>query len=175
MYVIEAGAMLQPAAPFPGAWQRMPVANGNHTVDDRPMLEISPHIKIPIEEFEFHFARSSGPGGQNVNKVSTKAFLRWNVVQSPALPEDVRQRFVEAYGSRLTSGGEIIIASDRFRSQRRNMDDCLRRLREMLASVARPPRRRKATRPTRAARERRLRQKQQQSEKKRRRRRPAED
>ena len=127
------------------------------------MLIVNPNIKISPAEFTFTFARSGGPGGQNVNKVASKAILRWSPLASPSLPDDVRDRFAAAYGSRLTSAGELIIASDRFRDQGRNRTDCLDRLRAMLLAVARPPKRRKPTQPSRASKARRLAEKQRRS------------
>src|SRR5207244_4237574 len=72
-------------------------------------VRISARISIPRAEFTFSFVRSSGPGGQNVNKVNSKAQLRWNVVGSPALPEDVRQRLVSRYARRITDRGELVL------------------------------------------------------------------
>ena len=100
---------------------------------------------IPESEIEFTFVRSSGPGGQNVNKVNSKAVLRWNVVSSPSLREDVRSRFVHEYASKLTSGGDLILTSDAFRDQGRNRADCLEKLAQMIEAVARPPKARKKT------------------------------
>jgi ribosome-associated protein len=135
------------------------------------MLVVAPHIRISLEEFAFTYARSSGPGGQNVNKVNSKAVLRWNPTTSPSLPDDVRRRLLERFASRLTTGGELVLASDRFRDQRRNADDCLEKVREMLATVARPPKKRKKSKPTRASKERRLESKRRESAKKQNRRR----
>jgi ribosome-associated protein len=120
------------------------------------MLTVTSRLQIPDEEFEFTFTRSSGPGGQNVNKVSSKAQLRWQAARSPSLPEEVRARFLARFGSRLTGEGELLIASQRYRDQRRNMEDCLEKLRSMLREVAAAPRRRKPTRPKRSSIEKRL-------------------
>lgn len=134
------------------------------------MLVVAPHIQIPPAEFEFTYARSSGPGGQNVNKVNSKAVLRWQVTKSPSLPEAVRARFLAKYGSRLTGDGDLLITSERYRDQPRNIDDCLEKLREMLLSVAVAPKKRKKTKPSRASKERRLDSKKRDSTKKRNRR-----
>ena len=130
------------------------------------MLRVSPRITIPPGEFEFSYVRSSGPGGQNVNKVNSTAVLRWDARRSTALPPDVRERFEAKFSSRLTTEGQLVISSQRYRDQGRNAEDCLYKLREMLASVAVPPRRRRATKPSRAAVARRLDSKQAQSRKK---------
>ncbi len=131
------------------------------------MLEAAPNIRIPDDELRFSFARSSGPGGQNVNKVNSKAILRWDVSNSPSLPADVRERFVGAYGSRITVEGEIVIVGERFRDQPKNIADCREKLRAMLAAVARPPKKRKKTKPSRAAKQRRLDSKKREGDKKR--------
>lgn len=129
-------------------------------------LIVNHRLRIPLAEFEFRFARSSGPGGQNVNKVNSKALLRWPIATSTSLPDAVRQRFRERYGNRITADGDLLIASQRFRDQARNVDDCLDKLRAMLALVAAPPVRRKRTKPSRASIERRLGAKRRRSEKK---------
>lgn len=129
-------------------------------------LTVNSRLRIPMDEFEFTFARSSGPGGQNVNKVSSKALLRWPIRTSPSLPEAVRGRFLGKYGNRVTSDGDLLISSQRYRDQRRNVDDCLEKLRVMLAEAAAPPLRRKRTKPSRGSIERRLETKRQQSARK---------
>ena len=132
--------------------------------------ESAKRLSVPLREIEIRFVRSSGPGGQNVNKVSTKAVLRWNVAASAGLPDAVRARFQARYSNKLTDEGEMVIASQRFRDQKRNENDCCEKLRAMLEAVARPPTRRKKTRPTRASVERRKDQKRQISQRKERRR-----
>jgi ribosome-associated protein len=139
------------------------------------MLRVEPGICIPPDEFQFSFVRSAGPGGQNVNKVNTKAVLRWPVAASPSLPDAVRSRFIARYGSRLTTAGELILTSQRFRDQARNKADCLEKLRQMLAAVAVAPVKRKRTRPTRGSVERRLTQKRQHAGRKRQRRTSSDD
>lgn len=121
-----------------------------------PNLVVNARLRVPLEEFSFTFARSSGPGGQNVNKVNSKALLRWPVAASPSLPAAVRERFLKSYASRITTEGELVIMSQRYRDQGRNVDDCLEKLREMLAAVAAAPVRRKRTKPSRGSIERRL-------------------
>jgi ribosome-associated protein len=130
------------------------------------MLIVSSRIRIPESELRFSFARSSGPGGQNVNKVSSKATLRWTAADSHALPADVRQRFLTRYRSRLTRRGEIIINSQRYRDQGRNVADAREKLGTMLAAVATPPKKRKPTKPTKGSVARRIKSKQVVSRKK---------
>lgn len=120
------------------------------------MLAVSTRVRIPDDELEFQYVRSSGPGGQNVNKVNSKAVLRWRVAASGALPEDVKARFLSRYASRITGAGEILIASQRFRDQQKNTDDCLERLAALVRAVLVPPKARRATRPSAAAKARRL-------------------
>ena len=139
------------------------------------MLEVGSRIRIPLREFDFSFARSSGAGGQNVNKVNTKATLRWAVAHSPSLAQGVRERFLARYRRRITVEGELVLTSQRFRDQGRNVADCLEKLRAMLAEVEHAPRPRKKSRPSRAARERRLTEKRATGEKKRRRQKPPAD
>ncbi|HEX5106444.1 MAG TPA: alternative ribosome rescue aminoacyl-tRNA hydrolase ArfB [Pirellulaceae bacterium] len=122
-------------------------------------LQISPSLTIPDDELRFSFARSSGPGGQNVNKVSSKAVLHFAVAASPTLPDDVRGRFLERYASRITNAGEIVIHSDEFRDQPKNIQSCLDKLREMLLAVLRPPKKRRPTKPTKGSKVRRLKDK----------------
>jgi len=131
------------------------------------MLVVNERIKIPLREFHFTFSRSSGPGGQNVNKLNTKALLRWPVKTSPSLPEAVRRRLLVKAGRRVTSDGDLLIVSQRFRDAGRNVADCLEKLRAMLAEVAVPPKRRRPTKPTRASVKRRLDHKKKHSQKKR--------
>ncbi len=124
------------------------------------MLAVNSRIRIPDSELELSYVRSSGPGGQNVNKVSSKAVLRWNALASTALPEDVRQRLLAKFKSRITSEGDLIVTSQRYRDQPRNADDAREKLRAMLASVATAPKKRKPTRPTKGSVERRIKSKQ---------------
>lgn len=130
------------------------------------MLEVNQHLRIPLREFDFRFSRSGGPGGQNVNKLNTKVTLHWDAASSPSLPADVRERFLKRYARRINRAGQLVLSSERFRDQGRNVADCLHKLREMLLAVAAPPKSRKPTRPTRGSQERRLKQKRQQAERK---------
>jgi ribosome-associated protein len=139
------------------------------------MLVVNTQLKIPLREFHFSFARSSGPGGQNVNKVSTKATLRWSIAASRSLPEPVRERFLARHHRRINAQGEVIIRSQRFRDAGRNVADCLEKLRQLLADVAVPPKKRKPTKPTAASVRRRLEQKRIRSRSKALRRRPVDD
>ncbi|MEX0978352.1 MAG: alternative ribosome rescue aminoacyl-tRNA hydrolase ArfB [Pirellulales bacterium] len=139
------------------------------------MLVVNSRIRIPASQLQFTFVRSSGPGGQNVNKVNSKAVLRWRPSDSVSLPPDVRERFLARYARRLTSEGDLIVTSQRYRDQARNVADALEKLRVMLAGVAAPPRKRKPTKPTRASVARRIQGKQAHSKKKHMRRRPVAD
>ena len=138
------------------------------------MLVVNSRLKIPLREFQFTFARSSGPGGQNVNKLNTKALLRWPVMQSPSLPASVRERLLAKHRRRVTSEGDFLIVSQRFRDAGRNVADCLEKLRQMLAEAAVPPKVRRPTKPSRASIRRRLDEKKKRSRRKQLRREPPE-
>jgi ribosome-associated protein len=131
------------------------------------MLIIALNLQIPLREFHFTFARSSGPGGQNVNKVNSKALLRWRVATTASLPEAVRQRLLAQCHRRITAEGDLLVSSQRFRDAGRNAADCVEKLRCMIAEAAEPVRPRRPTRPTRASVRRRVEQKRRQSQKKR--------
>ena len=127
------------------------------------MLEVTNSIRIPLDEFEWSFARSGGPGGQNVNKVASKAVLRWNFDQSPSVPDEVKARFRERFPTRLTTEGEVVLSSELTRDQGRNREDCLVKLAELLRAVARPPKTRRPTKPTKGSQRRRVEAKRRQS------------
>ncbi|MGZ8364666.1 MAG: alternative ribosome rescue aminoacyl-tRNA hydrolase ArfB [Caulobacteraceae bacterium] len=121
------------------------------------MIEVTPWITLEDSEIAERFFRAGGPGGQNVNKVSTAVELRFDVRNSPSLPEGVRARLEKLAGSRLTNDGVLILVAQRFRAQERNREDALQRLIDLIRKAAEPPPPpRKKTRPTKASRERRL-------------------
>jgi ribosome-associated protein len=138
-------------------------------------LIINNRIHIPLSECEFTFARSGGPGGQNVNKVNSKAILRWSASNSPNLPADVKERFFCKYSNRITIDGDIILTSQKYRDQSRNIDNCLEKLTEMITAVAVPKIQRRATKPTFSSKLKRTETKRQHSIKKEYRRKPALD
>jgi ribosome-associated protein len=128
------------------------------------MIRITDAIAIGEDELEERFIRASGPGGQNVNKLSSAVQLRFDVRHSPNLPADVRSRLERLAGSRLTRAGVLVITAQRHRTQERNRTDALERLRELIRRAAIAPIPRKATRPTAGARERRLESKKRRSD-----------
>jgi ribosome-associated protein len=139
------------------------------------MLQINSRLAISETELQWTFVRAGGPGGQNVNKVASKAVLRWNLEESPSIPTEVKELIRRQQRKRITNTGELILNSQRFRDQDKNKGDCLLKLRELILRAASPPRPRRPTKPTRGSRERRLQAKQQRSNIKSQRRQKMED
>ncbi|HTS53373.1 MAG TPA: alternative ribosome rescue aminoacyl-tRNA hydrolase ArfB [Burkholderiales bacterium] len=123
------------------------------------MIRVTPSLYLDEAELEEVFVRSPGPGGQNVNKVSTAVQLRFPLERTTSLPDDVRRRLRVFAGRRVTADGWLVIEANRFRSQARNRADARARLMELVRKAAQPPKLRKPTHPTAGSRERRLRDK----------------
>jgi ribosome-associated protein len=122
----------------------------------RLMIRITDQISIDESELQESFIRASGPGGQHVNKTETAVQLRFDVRRSRSLPNDVAVRLMKLAGSRLTQDGVIVITAQNERSQKRNRDEALARLVDLIRQAAVKPVKRRATKPTRASREKRL-------------------
>jgi ribosome-associated protein len=120
------------------------------------MIQVTDEIALDESELEFSFIRASGPGGQNVNKVSTAVQMRFDARRSPSLGDDVSARLQKLAGARLTLDGVIVITANRHRTQERNRADAVERLSALIARAAVPPVKRRPTRPTKASKERRL-------------------
>ncbi len=132
-------------------------------IDD---LIIPGKLHIPAAEFDFRASRSSGPGGQNVNKVNTRIQMWWDVTNSPSIPDDVRQRFRQQNRHRLTSDGVLLLESRQHRTQLANRRECVEELTRLLTAALVRPKRRRKTKPTKGSRERRLQAKRELSQKK---------
>jgi ribosome-associated protein len=139
------------------------------------MIPILGDIAISENELEERFVRSSGPGGQNVNKLSTAVQLRFDLMNSPSLPPGLKARAAKLAGQRLTRDGVIVISADRFRTQEQNRDDARERLIELLRRAAVVPKKRRKTRPTLASKKRRIEGKKRRSQIKERRGKPSFD
>jgi len=129
-------------------------------------IEINSRVSIAEGELRFRFARSSGPGGQNVNKVNTKATLRWNVASSRSLSPPVRTLLMERLAEKITLSGDLVIQSQRYREQLRNIEDCRTKLVKLLRAALVVRKSRKPTRPSKASNQRRLTKKLMSSQKK---------
>jgi ribosome-associated protein len=134
------------------------------------LIRVTPSITIDESELVFVYSRASGPGGQNVNKVSTAAQLRFDVARSASLPSDVKERLAQLAGTRMTNNGVLIIDARRYRTRERNREDAVERLVTLIRTAAKRPKRRKETKRTRESKERRLEEKRHRSQTKRRRR-----
>lgn len=131
------------------------------------MIHITPTIAIDESEIQLEFVRASKPGGQKVNKVATAVQLRFDVANSPSLPDDVRERLFRLASRRITQDGVLIIRAERFRTQDRNREDAIDRLIELICKAAEKPKPRRTTRPTLASKRRRLEDKRRRGETKR--------
>lgn len=120
------------------------------------VLDVGPGISVPESELEFDFVLSGGPGGQKVNRTASAVVLRFDAMGSPSLPDEVKERLREIAGGRLRSDGVLVIHCRTFRSQTRNREHALRKLRALLRKASRRPKRRTKTAPTAASIERRL-------------------
>jgi len=138
-------------------------------------MEINEKISIPDAELSWSFVRSGGPGGQNVNKVASKAVLRWSLENNTSLPDEVKVRLRGLQRRRITTEGDLVLNSQRYRDQEHNREDCLEKLRGFVLAALEVPRPRKATRPSRGSKLRRLGDKRRRSETKSGRRSPVEE
>jgi len=125
------------------------------------MIFVTPSLSIDENEILLNFVRSSGPGGQNVNKVASAVQLRFDVGNSPSLPGDVRTRLIRLAGRRVTQEGILVIDARQFRTQERNREDAVARFIDLVRRAAERPKPRKKTRPSQAAKDRRIESKKQ--------------
>ncbi len=139
------------------------------------MLRVTPRITLDDSELREEFVRASGPGGQHVNKTDSAVQLRFDVANSPNIPDDVKARLVRLAGSRMTSDGVLILQGDSYRSQLRNREDVRERLVDLIRDASVPPKPRRPTKPTFGSKQRRLEGKAKRSEIKQGRRGPATD
>ena len=119
-------------------------------------LVITEHVIIPASELEVAVARSSGPGGQNVNKVNSKVSIHWQLQKSTILPEPIKQRLIASAGSKLCQDGSIQVTSQEHRDQPSNLRSCHDKLRRMIAEAMKPVKKRRPTKPSKASQRRRM-------------------
>ncbi len=119
-------------------------------------MRVTETLEVPDDELTWTFARSGGPGGQNVNKINSRAVLRWALHRNTSIPEEARGRLRSREKNRITGEGDLLLQSQRHRTQERNRDDCLERLREIIVGALTPPKKRRPTKPTRGSKLRRL-------------------
>ena len=129
-------------------------------------------FSIQADEFQISFVKSSGSGGQNVNKLSTKAVLRWRVIESSELPGDIKTRFIRKWKNRISKDGYLVITSDKYRHRSKNIDEIFIKIKCMVEYVYYPPKKRKKSRPSKSSVERRIKEKKIRSIHKRNRRKP---
>ncbi|MGE5806974.1 MAG: alternative ribosome rescue aminoacyl-tRNA hydrolase ArfB [Ignavibacteria bacterium] len=128
------------------------------------MIEINNKIFIPETELHFNFIRSSGPGGQNVNKVSTAVQLRFDIINSPSLAEQLKKRLIAVSGNRATKEGILIIEAKRFRTQESNRQDAVERFIGLIRKAEKKPKRRIKTKPSKESKQKRIEEKKKRSE-----------
>jgi ribosome-associated protein len=141
----------------------------------RNQLVIGPRLRIPLAELSFQFSKSSGPGGQHVNKTNSKVQMFWNVAESEAIGRDLKLRILQHYAKRISQAGTLMIECQTSRDQHSNRFECLRKLKQLIKGIAVPPKKRKPTAPTRGSVEKRLTGKSNRSDKKKLRKPPRRD
>ncbi len=146
---------------MPPSEKFLPMPGGIHYHN---MIRITDDIAINENELHLVFVRASGPGGQNVNKVSCAVQLRFNVIQSTCLTPEIKDRLIKAAGRKVTADGVLVIQAHRFRSQEQNRADAINRFVALIQKAAVPPKIRRKTKPSASARERRLKTKHQRSQ-----------
>ncbi len=137
---------------------------GNPIMNEETVLIINEQLQIPLDELQFRFSKSSGPGGQHVNKAETRVTLLFDVANSPSLTEEQKALLLEKLQNRLDKSGTLQVSVQTFRSQSRNRDTAVARLQKLLKKALTPPKKRKRTKPSKAAKEKRLAEKKRRSQ-----------